>query len=111
MATFRAEFTVLGGDQAQLPVTLLDDVILKLVGLEAKTFRFTVQNILDREVVLPITIVLPDAALGKITIVTDVSTLTLAVAETATITATITALVPLTEQDLFNIQINGSEVV
>ena len=52
MAEFHATFQVIGGGSVQLPVTFLTPVPLTITDQPA-TVDFSVQNILDREVVFP----------------------------------------------------------
>jgi len=110
MANFEVNLTVQGADPVVLPVTALDELIMKLAGLEAKIFRFSIQNILPRPVNLSLAVgALGDDASSKLSVVLDMSSVSIAPSESATVTATITALAPLTEVDSFNVKIVGSE--
>ncbi len=108
MAQFDITFQVQGQGQVSLPVTALDNLIVLVNGLEVKTFRFSVQNILTADVTLNITSAQTGTAAGEVGITFDVNPVTIPAGQSATITATITPTQPLLETDLISVAVHGA---
>lgn len=107
MAQFNVSFQVQGTGPVELPVTLLDEVIVMLNGLEVKTFRFSVENTLALPVTLDITSTQTGPFADKVAITFDSNPLTIEPTLSAIVTTTVTALEPLLEGMLIDVNVNG----
>lgn len=108
MAQFDITFQVQGQGQVTLPVTALDNLIVLVNGLEVKTFRFSVQNILATDVTLNVTSTQTGTVAGEVDITFDVNPVTIPAGQSATITATITPNQPLLEGDSISVAVHGA---
>lgn len=110
MAQFHVSFQVQGSGSVELPVTPLDDLIVLVNGLEVKTFRFSVQNILDLPVTLDVASSQTGTDAGEIIVTFDLNPVTIEPGLSETITATITPTQPLLEGMLIGVDVVGTEV-
>lgn len=110
MAKFEVDFQVKGVGDITLPVTILDEAVLMIEGLEAKSFRFSVENILDRALSLVLSVDKVGSAADKVDVDLDLSLLDLDAGEVATVTATVTPAVALFDGDLVAVKVVGVEL-
>jgi hypothetical protein len=111
MSTFKAQFLVNGAGEVALPVSLLDDVIMTLNGIDSKTFRFTVQNTLARDLQFDVVPSVVGNAADKINVTVDVTPLSIPAGQPATVTATVASIAEMVEGDSVTVTIFGTEVV
>ena len=111
MTNFNVIFQVKGLGEVTLPVTPLDSLILSLDGSVAGTFRFSVENILSRDIPFNVLVATNSDPASKISISVDKPTLTIKAGQSEVITATVTPSVPLVETDVILVSISGQEVV
>lgn len=111
MAEFNISFQVQGTGEVQLPVTPLDDLIVMINGLEVKTFRFSVQNILASDITLNVTATESGSTANKISVTFDSNPVTIPAGQSVVIQATITPSEPLLESDpLIDVAVLGTQV-
>ena len=110
MAQFNVSFQVQGIGPVDLPVTPLDELILLVNGLEVRTFRFSVENILALPVTLDITSTQSGPDADSVAITFDSNPVTIQPAESVIVTTTITPLEPLLEGMQLDIAVHGQEV-
>lgn len=109
MAQFNIGFQIQGIGPVDLPVTPLDELIVLVNGLEVRTFRFSVENILTTAVTLDITSTQTGPDADKVAISFDSNPLAIEPGVSAVVTATITPLEPLLEGMMIDIAVNGME--
>ncbi len=110
MAKFEVDFQVKGIGEVQLPVTILDEILLLVNGLEAKVFRFSFQNILTVPITIGLSSVQTGTGSSKVGITFDFNSITVAPGESATVSTTITPTESLIEGDLIDIKVLGQSV-
>lgn len=108
MASFNVDFQVKGTAEVVLPVTLLDDAIVLVNGLEQKVFRFSIENTLDRDLSFVLTTNVGGDAAGKVTI-TVPETLTVLVGETSVVAVEVVPTEALLDGDEVTVGIAGVE--
>lgn len=111
MANFEVDFQIKGVGEVTLPVTPLDELILAIDGLVIKTFRFTVQNILARDITFNMSVATAGAAATKVSVGVDQPTVSIPAGGSVQITATVTPSAPLVEGDEASVSIVGTEAV
>lgn len=111
MVEFNITFQVQGTGEISLPVTPLDDLIVMINGLEVKTFRFSVQNILTSDITLNVTATESGSTADKIGVSFDVNPVTIAAGQSQIIVCSIVPNQPLLEGDpLIDVAVLGTQV-
>lgn len=110
MAQFNISFQVQGMGPVDLPVTPLDELIVLVNGLEVRTFRFSVENILAIPVTLDITSTQTGVDADKIVITFDSDPLAIEPGVSAIVTSTITPLEPLLEGMIIDVVVRGQSI-
>lgn len=110
MAKFEVDFQIQGIGEVTLPVTLLDEALVLINGLESKVFRFSILNILSTPLSFSLSSVQAGNAATKVAIAFDSTSFTIAAGESATVTAAINPIEPLLEGDSLTVKVTGQSV-
>ena len=111
MSNFAINFEVQGTWAVTLPVTPLDELIIKVAGLVTSTFRFSVENTLPRDLSLVVAAVGSGTASPKITLSVDKPVLAIAEGQSAIVTIQITPTVEVLESEVLDVVVTGAEAV
>ena len=109
MSNFSIDFQVQGTGAITLPVTALDELIVKVAGLVTSTFRFSVENTLPRDVSFSVTAVGSGSASPKITLSVDKPVLAIPEGQSAVVTIQITPTVEVLESESLDVVVTGVE--
>lgn len=110
MAKFEVDFQIQGVGEVSLPVTLLDDALVRINGLETKVFRFSILNSLASAFNFSLSTVLTGDAAAKVAIAFDSTSLSIEPGQSVVITTAINPIEPLLEGDTLSVKVIGQSV-
>ena len=111
MSNFSINFEVIGTGPVSLPVTPLDELIVKVAGLVTSTFRFSVQNTLPRDLSFNATAIGAGSGSDKVTLSLDSSVVTIAEGQSTVVTVKITPIAEVLENESFQVNVIGVEII